>query len=131
MLQTDVMLRQVVSTMGAVALLGALGCGKETRHDVYMRGLQVEGEAERGPCRIRFDGAAQAQVLDGDRVQECLEETERAIALYEQAMAMGSDQEPEVRQTHARSLERKKRLEDMLHQVRRMEQEAIEARGRQ
>ncbi|RMG95010.1 MAG: hypothetical protein D6705_14625 [Deltaproteobacteria bacterium] len=101
----------------------------ETRHDVYMKGLQIEGEAERGPCKLTFDGGMRAQVLSSAQINECLRMQEAAIAEYERAAEMGMKGDPAFERTYARALERKKRLESMRSNVARMEREQVEAKA--
>jgi len=67
--------------------LGA--CGMETANDVYMRGLEVEGDAERNVCRLVFDSAAKAHVLNSGKVKDCLDRNREALDLYEKAAEMG------------------------------------------
>ena len=38
-----------------VALLGVQGCQAETSYDVFVKAQQLEGEAERSPCKLVFD----------------------------------------------------------------------------
>ena len=115
----------------AVALGAALAAcpSGETRHDAYMKGLQTEGEAERGPCKLTFDGGLRAQVLDSAQVAECLRMQEQAIAHYERARDLGMKGDPAFEQTYARALERRKRLESMLRNIARLEREKVEARA--
>ncbi len=112
-------------------LLGSLtACPSgETRHDAYMKGLQTEGEAERGPCKLTFDGGMRAQVLDSAKVAECLRMQEQAIGHYERARDLGMKGDPAFEQTYARALERRERLESMLRNLARLEREKVEARA--
>lgn len=116
-----------VFTLVALALAAPTlgGCGEgETKHDLYMRGMQVEGEASRGDCRLAYDAAERAHSIDGDQVQRCLERTEEAIALYEKAKAKGLADLDFVN-THQRALERRERLKGMLHTLRELEQPEV------
>ncbi|MCA9637610.1 MAG: hypothetical protein KC420_16395 [Myxococcales bacterium] len=103
----------------ALALLAACG-GGPTKHELYMEGMKIEGEASRGECQPAFDTSLKAHVLDGDVVQGCLHKTEEAIALYEQAKAKGLEDLDFVK-THERALERKAHLESMLKVIRQIE----------
>ncbi|MGB1276392.1 MAG: hypothetical protein ACPG77_11650 [Nannocystaceae bacterium] len=103
----------------AVAIVLLSACG-ENRRELFNQGMKVEGDAERGVCKLVYDGEAQAHVLDGDQVQSCLQQTEEAIALYERAAALGLKEADFVR-THEKALDRKKDLEMMLRAVREME----------
>jgi hypothetical protein len=115
-------------SLSAAFAVGLGACGSsENKYDVYMKGLQIEGEAERGPCQLTFDGGMRAQTLSGDQVLQCLRRQEEAIAEYERAKAMGMDEDRDFVKTHERALERKQNLESMLKQIRRMERDA--ARG--
>lgn len=108
---------------GSVSVLVAcLGCGGERKYDVYMQGAKIEGDAERGVCRLHYSDASQAAPLSGDQVLQCLRETERALEYYERAAAMGY-QDVDFERVHARAIERKERLESMLAMVREMERE--------
>lgn len=114
-------------TLVALAVAGSTltGCGDaETKHDLYMRGMQVEGEASRGECRLAYDAAERAHTIDGDQVQRCLERTEEAIALYEKAKAKGLS-DLDFINTHQRALERRDRLKAMLHTIRELEQPQV------
>jgi hypothetical protein len=108
----------------AAILTTGLGCGGETKYDIYLKGAEIEGEAERGVCRLQYTEASQAAPLSGDQVLQCLRETERALELYEKAAAMGYD-DADFKRVHARAIERKERLEGMLSMVREMEREQL------
>lgn len=108
----------VFVALGACLLAG--GCG-ENRRDIFLRGLEIEGAAEKGPCRLHYAENAQAAALTGDNVAECLRQTELAIAEYEKAGAMGLDSEPDFVATYERAKERRERLASMLKHVRAIE----------
>lgn len=101
--------------------LGAAACESgPSKHELYMQGMQVEGEASRSECQPAFDAGMDTHVLDGDVVQACLRRTEEAIALYERAKSKGLEDLDFV-QTYEKALERKKHLESMLRVVRELE----------
>lgn len=102
-----------------VFLVLVAACG-ETRREVYMRGMKVEREAEQGPCKLMYDKELGANVLSGDQVQHCLKGQEEALAIYDQAAAMGL-KDVDFVAAHERARERVKKLEMMLQQVREME----------
>lgn len=102
-----------------VLALVATACG-ENKRDVFMKGLEIEGTAERGPCRLHYQTGNQPAVLSGDTVQECLELTEQALREYDKAASLGL-KDPEFVTVHERAKERKARLEAMLKTVRMME----------
>jgi hypothetical protein len=108
----------------AALLALGLGCGGESKYDIYMKGAAIEGEAERGVCRLHYTEASQAAPLSGDQVLQCLRETEKALEHYERAAAMGYG-DVDFQRVHARAIERKERLESMLAMVREMEREQI------
>ncbi len=112
----------IPSVVALVALVASLlaGCG-ENRRDVFLRGLEIEGAAEKGPCRLHYAENAQAAALTGDNVAECLRQTDLAIAEYEQAGAMGLDTEPDFIATYDRAKQRRDRLASMLKNVRAIE----------
>lgn len=95
------------------------GCG-ESRQDLYMEGMKVEGEAERGPCKLVYDTEKGANILSGDQVQSCLKMQGEALALYDRAAALGLKSVDFVR-THEQARVRLQRLEGMLKMVREME----------
>lgn len=105
--------------------VGLVACG-ETKYDVFLAGQTIEGDAERGPCRLHYEKGAQAAPLTGDAVATCLKETERAIEKYKQAATLGFSG-PEYDSTMSRANERRERLETMLERVRMMERDAAEA----
>ncbi|MBA3548799.1 MAG: hypothetical protein H0T76_20140 [Nannocystis sp.] len=111
------MSRQVLAALVFSMLVP--GCG-ESRQDIYMAGMKVEGEAERGPCKLLYDKQEGAHVLSGDQVQSCLKMQGEAVALYERAAALGLKSADFVR-THEEAKLRLKRLEGMLKMVREME----------
>ncbi len=85
-----------------------------------MQGMKVEGEAERGPCKLVHDSQAGAAFLTGDQVQSCLQMQSDALALYDRAAALGLKDADFVKaQTQARA--RVERLDGMLKMVREME----------
>lgn len=107
--------------VAGAAALGMVACeGGPTKHELYMQGMQIEGDASRGSCQPAFDGGMNTHVLDGDVVQGCLEQTEEAIALYEKAEAKGL-KDLDFVQTLERARERQKHLRSMLKVVRGIE----------
>jgi hypothetical protein len=104
------------------ALLGAAACGMQTANDVYLEGLRVEGDAERNVCRLVFDEAAHAHVLDSGKVLDCLERNREALALYEKAADMGqTGLDFRYKLEDARS--RVEKLEEMYRMVKLMEKD--------
>lgn len=102
-------------------LLLSLACARgPSKHDLYMEGLQIEGDAERGPCKLHYVEGQQAAVLSGDELTNCLARTKDALAKYDQAAALGLD-DPDFVKVHQRAKDRVVRLEDMITQVRTME----------
>jgi hypothetical protein len=104
-------------------LLLVAACG-ENKRDVFMQGLEIEGAAERGPCKLHYAENAQAASLSGDMVDECLRQTEQALALYDKAAQLGL-KDPEFITVYERAKERKQRLEQMLKMVRSIETDQI------
>lgn len=114
-------IRSRLVCVAALALLSSvLGCG-ENKRDVFLRGLEIEGAAEKGPCRLHYAENAQAASLSGDNVADCLRETERAIVEYDRAAALGLGKDPEFIEVYDRAQVRRTRLESMLRHVRAME----------
>ena len=112
--------------LAALALLTASACKTgPTKHDLYMEGMKIEGDAEDTVCKMH-GGAdpTQPAVLSGDQVQKCLEQTNLAIEKYEAAAAAGLE-DLDFKKVHQKALDRRKRLQDMLTQVRSMEREAM------
>jgi hypothetical protein len=105
------------------ALVPSLACG-ETKYDIYMKGAEIEGAAERGVCQLQYTEPSQAAPLSGDQVLRCLRETDRALEYYERAAAMGFE-DVDFKRVHARAIERKERLESMLSMVREMERDQL------
>lgn len=102
-----------------LAALSVPACG-ESRQEVYMQGMKIEGDAERGPCKLLYDEKEGANVLSGDQVQSCLKMQGEALVLYDRAAALGLKDLDFVR-THEQARVRLKRLEGMLRMVREME----------
>lgn len=101
----------------------AVGSGCErgpNKHDLYMEGLQIEGDAERGPCKLHYAEGQDAAVISGDQLATCLARTEEALAKYEAAAAAGLE-DVDFEKVHDRAKGRKERLEGMIEQVRKME----------
>lgn len=113
------MYRGSVRLLLLISVVVAAACG-ESRQDLYMQGMKVEGEAERGPCKLVYDDKEGANVLSGNQVQECLRVQEEAQKLYDRAAALGLKDVDFVR-THENSQARIKRLEGLLKMVREME----------
>ena len=67
-----------------------IACG-QSKHEVFLEGQKIEGDAERGACKLQYEPDVQAQVINTEIVSTCLAETEKAIALYEKAKSMGYD----------------------------------------
>lgn len=111
----------VSAVLGAGVLVG--GCG-ESPYEIFVKGLEIEGEAERGACKLQFSDQVQAHTISGDQVAWCLKELEKALVYYDQAAAKGYEDE-NFKRVHARALERKQRLESMLKAVRGMEREQL------
>jgi hypothetical protein len=108
----------------AIVPVVVMGCG-ENRRDIFQRGQEIEGAAERGPCALQFDEKAKAVSLSGDNIAACLRETEKALELYEQAKAKGLDSDPEFVRIYEQAKARKEKLGSMLKQVRMMENEQL------
>jgi hypothetical protein len=102
-------------------LLASSACAKgPSKHDLYMEGLQIEGDAERGPCKLHYAEGQEAALLSGDQLTNCLARTKDALAKYDEAARLGLD-DLDFRKVHERAKERVTRIEDMLTQVRKME----------
>ncbi len=115
----------ILPALVSVLCTGLSACG-ENKRELYMQGMKLEGEAERGVCKLIYDSEVQAHVLDGGQVLACLKQTEEALVLYERAAGLGLKDLDFVR-THEKALERKKNLEMMLKAVREMEMPEYEA----
>lgn len=111
-----------------LALVLLTGCG-ENRRDVFMTGLEIEGAAEKGPCRLHYAKDAPAAVLSGDDVAQCLKQTELALTYYDKAAALGL-RDPQFVSVHDRAKERKTRLEGMLKMVRAIETDQAMSKAR-
>jgi hypothetical protein len=90
------------------------------KNDLYMEGLQIEGDAERGPCKLHYVEGQPAALLSGDQLTNCLARTKDALAKYDEAERLGMN-DPDFVKVHQRAKERVVRLEDMVTQVRKME----------
>lgn len=90
------------------------------KNDIYMEGLQIEGDAERGPCKLHYVEGQDAAQLSGDQLAACLVRTQDALAKYEEAAKLGLD-DPDFVKVHERAKQRVERLEGMVTQVRKME----------
>jgi hypothetical protein len=102
-------------------LLLAPACSRgPTKSDLYMEGLQIEGDAERGPCKLHYVEGQQAAALSGGQLANCLSRTKEALAKYDQAAELGLD-DPDFVKVHLRAKERVVRLDEMVEQVRKME----------
>jgi len=97
-------------------------CG-ESRQALYMEGMKVEGDAERGPCKLVADKEIGATLLTGDQVQQCLHMQTQALALYDRAAGLGLKDADFVK-AHDQARGRVARLEGMLKMVREMERPA-------
>lgn len=91
-----------------------------TKNDLYMEGLQIEGDAERGPCKLHYVEGQQAAPLSGGQLANCLARTKDALSKYDEAAALGLD-DPDFVKVHQRAKDRVVRLDDMVEQVRKME----------
>lgn len=91
-----------------------------SKSDVYMEGLQIEGDAERGPCKLHYVEGQEAAALSGDQLASCLQRTEEALEKYDEAARMGLE-DVDFKKVHDRAKQRAKRLEGMVAQVRMME----------
>jgi hypothetical protein len=103
------------------AVMSTAGCSKqESRHDLYMRAMTLEGAAERGECKLAYDQEAAAHVLDGDQIQSCLRALDEALALYDRAHERGLKDLDFVR-ARERAQQRRTKIQGMLRVVREME----------
>lgn len=104
-----------------LALLSTLACAKgPSKNDLYMEGLQIEGDAERGPCKLHYQEGQPAALLSGDALTNCLARTKDALGKYDEAARLGLD-DPDFLKVHQRAKDRVTRLDAMLTQVRKME----------
>ncbi|MEM9458492.1 MAG: hypothetical protein AAGF11_30220 [Myxococcota bacterium] len=102
-------------------LVVATGCSQGPgKRDLYMEGLQIEGDAERGPCKLHYAKGQDAAALSGAQLASCLARTQEALAKYDEAARLGLDEADFVK-VHTRAKERITRLEGMITQVRKME----------
>jgi hypothetical protein len=102
-------------------LLASSACARgPSKNDLYMEGLQIEGDAERGPCKLQYVEGQEAAQLSGDQLTNCLARTKDALAKYDEAARLGLD-DPDFAKVHQRANERAARLEEMITQVRKME----------
>jgi uncharacterized protein YabN with tetrapyrrole methylase and pyrophosphatase domain len=104
-----------------VAMFLVIACG-QSKHEVFLEGQKIEGDAERGACKLQYEPDAQAQVINTEIVSTCLAETEKAIALYEKAKSMGYD-DADFQRVYDRAIERRDNLKSMLKMVGSMELE--------
>ena len=105
--------------LAVLAVMMIPACG-ESRQELYMQGMKVEGEAERGPCKLVHDPQAGAALLTGDQVQACWQMQADALALYERAAGLGL-KDADFVAAHAQAKARVERLDGMLKMVREME----------
>ena len=92
-----------------------------------MRGLEIEGDAERGPCKLHYAQGEHAARLDRSQLTTCLVETQRAIAEYEKAKGLGYA-EGDFTKVYERAHVREARLQQMIEMVGEMERDAITAK---
>ena len=107
----------------ALVLLSAFAsaCNRgPSKNDLYMEGLQIEGDAERGPCKLHYQEGQPAALLSGDALTNCLARTKEALGKYDEAARLGLD-DADFAKVHQRAKDRVTRLEEMLTQVRKME----------
>lgn len=111
--------RRLCLLLGLLAV--PLACRQgPSKHDLYMEGLQIEGDAERGPCKLHYAKGQDAAALSGAQLASCLARTQEALAKYEQAAELGLEEVDFVK-VHTRAKDRITRLEGMITQVRKME----------
>jgi hypothetical protein len=120
------MLSRAAFVVLLASVASAPGCG-ESKYDVYMRGLEIEGDAERGPCKLHYEQGEHAARLDRGQLTSCLVETQRALAEYEKAKQMGYA-DADFTKVFERAKERKARLEQMIEMVGQMERDAVTAK---
>lgn len=113
-----------LSLWAAVACL--TGCQGESRYDAFLRAQKLEGEAERGACKLVFDPSVAAHIISGEAVAGCLRAHRAALAAYERAGAMGFEGEDYERARTA-SQERVHKLESMVRTVEMLERESSRA----
>lgn len=110
-----------VSRLALALLLLLPACAQgPNKNDLYMEGLQIEGDAERGPCKLHYVEGQPAAQLSGDQLTNCLARTKDALAKYDEAAQLGLD-DPDFVKVHQRAKERVARLDEMVTQVRKME----------
>jgi hypothetical protein len=104
----------------ALLLLPSACSRGPTKSDLYMEGLQIEGDAERGPCKLHYVEGQEAAALSGGQLANCLSRTKEALSKYDEAAKLGLD-DPDFVKVHQRAKDRVVRLDDMVVQVRKME----------
>ena len=87
-----------------------------------MKAQQLEGEAERGACKLVFDTSVAAHIISGEAVAGCLRAHRTALEAYELAGAKGFEGADYERALTA-SRERVDKLESMVRTVEMLERE--------
>ena len=105
------------------ALACLTGCQGESRYDAFLRAQKLEGEAERGACKLVFDSSVAAHIISGEAVARCLRAHREALAAYERAGAMGFEG-ADYERARAASQERVQQLESMVRTVEMLERES-------
>jgi hypothetical protein len=107
----------LTSTLLTVALL-ALAC-KPSGNEAYAEALKLLGEAERGPCKMTFDGNQNMYLVESSKIAECLERTKEGLVKLEEAKSLGLDTR-EVDNLILKTEDEVRRLESMQRTVLRM-----------
>jgi hypothetical protein len=109
--------------VASLLLLLPGACGKSrSKYDVFLEGQRIEEAAGKNECRLQYveGGPMMAASLSGDAIGACLRRTEEALALYDEAAAMGmTDHDFQI--AHARAQERVAKMREMLANVRDIE----------
>lgn len=104
-------------TLLVTALLG-LAC-KPSGNQAYAEALELLGQAERGPCKMAFDGNQNMFLVESSKIAECLERTKEGLVKLEEAKSLGLDSR-EVDNLILKTEDEIRRLESMQRTVLRM-----------
>ncbi|GEM_PF-4227768 len=113
------LINKAIIVCGLLCVCGLVGC-MESRHDAYIEGLKIAGDADRSDCKLVYDQGAATHVINSAKISACVNANKRALVEFRKAQERGLEGR-EITLMIEGTEDKIKRLESMLRTVKRMQ----------